>query len=37
MTKRMIDLDGIVKPIKAIIDKILGKEEEKKKKRFATG
>jgi len=36
MTRRMIDLDGVVKPIKAIIDKILGKDKEEEKK-FATG
>jgi len=36
MTKRMIDLDGIVTPIKSLIEKILGKDKEKKRK-YTTG
>ena len=36
MTKRMMDLDGVVKPIKSIIDRILGKDKDKKKQ-YATG
>jgi hypothetical protein len=35
-----MDLDGIVKPIRSIVDRILGKdedEEDKKKRKFATG
>jgi len=37
---RMMDLDGMMKPIKALVDKILGKdedEEDAKKRKFATG
>jgi len=38
MTKRMMDLDGLIKPIKAIVDKILGKDEdEENKKNYARG
>ena len=36
MTRRMMDLDGVVKPIKAIIARILGKDKDEEKK-FATG
>ena len=38
--KRMMDLDGKLYPIKALIDRILGKdkdEEDGKKRKFATG
>ncbi len=37
---RMMDLDGKMHPIKALIDRILGKdddEDDKKKRKFATG
>ena len=38
---RMMDLDGKLHPIKALIDRILGKdddeEDDKKKRKFATG
>ena len=38
MTKRMMDLDGVMRPIKSIIDKILGKDkDEEDKKDFAKG
>ena len=36
MSERMIDLDGVVEPIKSLIKKILGKDKEKKKK-YTTG
>ena len=36
MSERMIDLDGVVEPIKSLIKKILGKDKEKKRK-YATG
>jgi len=29
---RMMDLDGVVKSVKSIIDKILGEDKEKKRK-----
>jgi hypothetical protein len=37
---RFMDLDGVMKPLKSIVDRILGKdddEEDSKKRKFATG